>query len=499
MSIARYDGWLLAGRYRLLSELGRGGMGRVWRAHDELLDREVAVKEVVISGPGHEELAGRTMREARIAARLSHPHIAAIYDVVLADKRPWIVLQLIPARSLAQVIAEQGPLPVVTVTRIGLELLDALRAAHAAGVLHRDIKPANILLTDDNHAVLTDFGLATTIDDESRAARTGMVVGTPAYMAPERAGGGPSTPEADLWSLGATLYAAAEGRPPFDHSTDMATMIAIQTDPPAPFDRAGPLIPIIAGLLDKDPAQRSDPDRAHEQLLRVAALADKDPVQRSDPDRLPRVAALNERPTSPALAEDRDAYLHHEAQAVGRPKAARRLKTGPPLTTDRPVEAARRSGEARRLKTGPPLGEARRLKAGRRSEEGQRLKVARRLIAERWRETAVIAALLASVVATGSWWSAGPVADPATPAQSTPADVTPDMAFDLTGIPQVHTVSRKRLADPSDESEQPGLRPASTSGKAAAALKKAQKAAAKKAAKLAKAKPVKIHGNGKKL
>src|ERR1044072_2310589 len=137
MSFARYEGWLLAGRYRLLSELGRGGMGRVWRAHDELLDRQVAVKEVTIVGPQHEELIGRTMREARIAARLSHPHIAAFYVVVLVDERPWIVMQLVPARSLAQVIAEQGPLPVATVTRISLELLDALRAAHAARGLHR--------------------------------------------------------------------------------------------------------------------------------------------------------------------------------------------------------------------------------------------------------------------------------------------------------------------------------------------------------------------------
>ncbi|MEU4225162.1 serine/threonine-protein kinase [Nonomuraea sp. NPDC026600] len=462
MSITRYEGWLLAGRYRLLSELGRGGMGRVWRAHDELLDREVAVKEVIISGPRPEELAGRTMREARIAARLSHPHIAAIYDVVLADERPWIVLQLIPARSLAQVIDERGPLPVATVTRIGLELLDALRAAHAAGVLHRDIKPANILLTDDEHAVLTDFGLATTVDEESHVTQTGMVVGTPAYIAPERASGGQSTPEADLWSLGATLYAAAEGQSPFARSTEMASLTAVLTGPPAPFHRAGPLAPIISGLLENDPTQRSDADRVHRQLLRVAAL--------NEP-----------RPTSPALL---DAYWHHEAQSMGGLRAARRLTT------------ARRLNAVRPPKTPPSL------KAVRRQGMARRLKAARRLIAVRWRETAVIVALFASVVATGSWWTAAPTAVPiADPVAPTPTEVAADPAFDLTGVPQVHSVSRKRLPDTSDGPEQPAVHPATSAGKAAAALKKAQKAAAKKAAKLAKAKPakpVKVHGNGKK-
>ncbi|MFG1688310.1 protein kinase [Nonomuraea sp. NPDC049269] len=483
MSIARYEGWLLAGRYRLLSELGRGAMGKVWRAHDELLDREVAVKEVILSGPRHEELAGRTMREARIAARLSHPHIAAIYDVVLVDERPWIVLQLIPARSLAQVIAEQGPLPVATVTRIALELLDALRAAHAAGVLHRDIKPANILLTDDEHAVLTDFGLATTVDEESHVTRTGMVVGTPAYIAPERASGGPSTPAADLWSLGATLYAAAEGRAPFDHSTEAATLTAVLTGPPAPYHRAGPLAPIIAGLLDKDPTQRSDADRVHEQLLRVAALTEP-------------------RPTSPAYP---DAYWHPEAEAMGSLRAARRLTAVRRLTPATRLKEVGRLKEGRGLKEVRPPKTAPSLKAVRRQGKVRRLKAARRLIAVRWREAAVIAALFASVVATGSWWNAAPtvtpIADPVAPTQTTPAKVAAHPAFDLTGIPQVQNVSRNRLPDTSDGPEQPAVRPATSSGKAAAALKKAQKAAAKKAAKLAKAKPakpVKVHGNGKK-
>ncbi|MFB9625479.1 serine/threonine-protein kinase [Nonomuraea helvata] len=259
----------MAGRYRLLAEVGRGAMGRVWRAHDELLDRQVAVKELRIPhelGPEREELLGRTLREARLTARLSHPRIAAVYDVVVADERPWIVLQFVPAPSLAQLIVERGPLPVISVARLGLEMLDALRAAHAGGIVHRDIKPANILITDDRHAILTDFGLASTLDDQGRRTQEGIVVGTPAYIAPERARGGPATPQADLWSLGATLYAAVEGRAPFGLSSELATLSAVLTSAPEPFEHAGPLAPIITGLLEKDPDRRTDADRAYEQL-----------------------------------------------------------------------------------------------------------------------------------------------------------------------------------------------------------------------------------------
>ncbi|MET7328974.1 serine/threonine-protein kinase [Nonomuraea sp. NPDC005650] len=269
MPVTGYEGWLLGARYRLLAELGRGAMGRVWRAHDELLDRQVAVKEIRIPhqpGPEREALLRRTLREARLTARLSHPRIAAVYDVVVADERPWIVLQLVPAPSLAQVITERGPLPSSAVARIGLEVLDALRAAHVGGIVHRDIKPANILVTDDGHAILTDFGLARTLDDQARRTRESVVVGTPAYIAPERARGGPATPQADLWSLGATLYAAVEGRAPFGFSSELATLSAVLASDPVPFEHAGPLASIIAGLLDKDPDRRTDAARLHEQL-----------------------------------------------------------------------------------------------------------------------------------------------------------------------------------------------------------------------------------------
>ncbi|WP_344749177.1 serine/threonine-protein kinase, partial [Streptosporangium vulgare] len=280
MSSSRYEGSLLAGRYRLVAGLGRGGMATVWRARDELLRREVAVKEVTIPdhlpGPEREVLLERTMREARLAARLSHPNIAAVYDVVRADDRLWIVMQLVRSRNLAEVIAEEGPLPAPAIARVGLEVLSALEAAHAAGIMHRDVKPANILLTDDGHAILTDFGLATAVDEDVSLTRTGMVVGTPAYIAPERAGGVTSSAESDLWSFGATLYAAAEGRSAFGRSTALATLAAVLTADPEPFRHAGPLAPVIAGLLDKDPARRTDAVRARKQLGEVATLWERD-------------------------------------------------------------------------------------------------------------------------------------------------------------------------------------------------------------------------------
>ncbi|WP_431930384.1 protein kinase domain-containing protein [Nonomuraea jabiensis] len=275
MSVSRYEGWLLAGRYRLQAELGRGGMGRVWRGHDELLDRPVAVKEVTLDErpPSEREaLLGRTMSEARLAARLSHPHIASVYDVVEADERPWIVLQLVPAPTLAGVLAGSGPLPPAVVARIGLQVLDALRAAHAAGIVHRDVKPANILLdAGHSHAVLTDFGLATSLEQPVDLTGAGVVVGTPAYIAPERARGGPPTPQSDLWSLGVTLYAAVEGRAPFEEGGALATISAVLTAEPAPFERAGPLAPLLAGLLRKDPERRMSVGAARRYLEQISA------------------------------------------------------------------------------------------------------------------------------------------------------------------------------------------------------------------------------------
>ncbi|WP_170223374.1 serine/threonine-protein kinase [Nonomuraea turkmeniaca] len=275
MAASRHEGCLLAGRYRLKEELGHGGMGRVWRGHDELLDRPVAVKEVTLDQRPQgerETLMGRTMSEARLAARLSHPNIATVYDVVVADERPWIVLQLVSAPTLADVLAERGPLPPATVARIGLQILAALQTAHAAGIVHRDVKPANILLdAGGRHAVLTDFGLAISLEQPVSHTEAGIVVGTPAFIAPERARGGPPTPQTDLWSLGVTLYIAVEGRHPFDEGCSMATLSAVLTADPAPFKRAGSLAPLIIGLLAKDPGRRTSIEETRRQLHRVSS------------------------------------------------------------------------------------------------------------------------------------------------------------------------------------------------------------------------------------
>ncbi|PKK12540.1 serine/threonine-protein kinase [Thermomonospora sp. CIF 1] len=266
----------IAGRYRLVEMLGRGGMGTVWRARDEMLDREVAVKEVLVqAGLSEEERRGvreRTLREARAAARLSHPGIVTVHDVVDEDGRPWIVMELVRARSLAEILAAEGPLPPERVAGIGRQLVAALRAAHAVGILHRDIKPANVLVTDEGRAVLTDFGIAR-VEGDTALTRTGSLVGSPAYMPPERARGEPAIPASDLWSLGATLYAACEGRPPHDRPDVMAVLAAVMNEDPPPPRRAGPLTPVLSGLLVRDPVRRLTAAQAEEMLARVESGA----------------------------------------------------------------------------------------------------------------------------------------------------------------------------------------------------------------------------------
>jgi len=229
-------GSVLSGRYRLGEPLASGGMGTVWRATDLLLDRSVAVKEVRLP-PGLDEeaqqtLRRRTIREAQAAARLRHPAIVTVYDIVEQDGRPWIVMELVPSRSLADVIRSRGPLPPAQVAAIGLRILDAMVTAQAAGVQHRDIKPANVLITDDRRVVLTDFGIARHVGDETLTS-AGLLVGSPDYLAPERARGLPSPGlAADLWSLGATMYDAVEGRRPFERDGPLPTLAAVVMDEP---------------------------------------------------------------------------------------------------------------------------------------------------------------------------------------------------------------------------------------------------------------------------
>ncbi|MGW5684437.1 serine/threonine-protein kinase [Nonomuraea sp. NPDC003754] len=265
---------IIGGRYRLLKTIGRGGMGTVWQAHDEVLGRDVAVKEVVpppdLPGPEREVFTVRTLREARAAGRVAHPGVATVYDVVEDAGHPWIVMELVRSRTLGAMVRDAGPLEPARVAAIGVELLGALRAAHAVGVLHRDVKPDNVLLAEDGRAVLTDFGIATTEDDVP-VTRTGVLVGTPAYIAPERAAGGSALPASDLWSLGVTLYTVVEGHSPFQRGHPLATMAAVMHEEPLPMSTAGPLAPVISGLLRKDPAERMGLDEA-ERRMRMIVL-----------------------------------------------------------------------------------------------------------------------------------------------------------------------------------------------------------------------------------
>jgi serine/threonine protein kinase len=265
---------VVAGRYALAHVLGRGGMGTVWLATDQVLERQVALKEVTfavhLSDEEREILRERTMREARAAARLDHPHVTAVYDVVEEDGKPWLVMEHVSSRSLQEIVEERGPLSPDAVARIGLDVLDALDAAHEAGIVHRDVKPANVLVDRDGHACLTDFGIATTTGDSSLTT-SGALIGSPSYMAPERAHGDEPRPPVDLWSLGATLYTAVEGRPPFNRGEAMATLLSVVSEHPAPMLRAGPLEEVLRGLLTKDPQQRSTVARARRQLGAVLA------------------------------------------------------------------------------------------------------------------------------------------------------------------------------------------------------------------------------------
>ncbi|SIN33552.1 serine/threonine-protein kinase [Micromonospora cremea] len=263
---------LVADRYRLLSPLGQGGMGRVWKARDEVLHRDVAIKELVpppgLTDEERREMRERSLREARAIARLNHVNVVRIFDVLRTDGDPWIVMEYVASKSLQDTLAEDGPVSPARAVEIGLGVLGALNAAHKAGVMHRDVKPGNVLLGDDGRVVLTDFGLAT-IPGDPNVTRTGMVLGSPAYISPERAREGTAGPEADLWSLGATLYAAVEGKSPYARPSAIATLAALATEPMPPPKNAGPLKPVLNGLLRKDPNERINAEVA-ERLLRRA-------------------------------------------------------------------------------------------------------------------------------------------------------------------------------------------------------------------------------------
>ncbi|MFJ4522498.1 serine/threonine-protein kinase [Streptomyces sp. NPDC088810] len=267
------QGLLIAGRYRLADSIGSGGMGRVWRAHDEVLHRKVAIKELTaalyVSDSDQAILLARTRAEARAAARINHSAVVTVHDVLEHDGRPWIVMELVEGASLADAVKERGRVEPTEAARIGLWVLRALRAAHSAGVLHRDVKPGNVLLGEDGRVLLTDFGIAQ-IEGDTTITRTGEVVGSVDYLAPERVRGHDPGPASDLWALGATLYTAVEGRSPFRRTSPLSTMQAVVEEEAGEPRHAGPLAPVIAALLRKEPDRRPGAEEA-EQMLAEAA------------------------------------------------------------------------------------------------------------------------------------------------------------------------------------------------------------------------------------
>ncbi|MFF1306046.1 protein kinase [Streptomyces sp. NPDC058307] len=317
---------LVAARYRLLRRLGAGGMGRVWLAYDQTLDCEVALKEITLpTGIPEDQLGARITRarvEARHAARLrSHPHVATVYDIVEEDGLPWIVMGFVPgARDLAEVVRDQGPLSPADTARIGVAVLDALTAGHQAGILHRDVKPANILLTApdaqtrgsaaDGQILLADYGISLQPDSgETRLTATSGFIGTPGFLAPERARGVAPSPASDLFSLGATLYYAVEGDGPFDRPTPYETLSALLFEEPSAPSRAGELGPVLTGLMAKDPEQRMGGDEAMRRLAGLTPTPGEEPrahrraVAEPETTPLPEEAASRPPPGAPPTEE----------------------------------------------------------------------------------------------------------------------------------------------------------------------------------------------------
>lgn len=253
---------IVAGRYALLGELGRGGMGIVWRAQDQVIGRQVAIKELKFPDAPEDAsvLSERMLREVRAAGRLNDPAVVTVYDVVNEGGATYIVMELVEAPTLADLVRERGPMPAQQVAQVGERVLSALRAAHAAGIVHRDVKPANIMVAPDSRVKLTDFGIAHAADDP-RLTTSGMIVGSPAFMAPERVEGRDAMPESDLWSLGTTLFFAAEGIVAFERSTTAATLHAIMTEAPYLTRVQGPLAAAILGLLVTKPEARMSYDQ----------------------------------------------------------------------------------------------------------------------------------------------------------------------------------------------------------------------------------------------
>ncbi|MER7117182.1 serine/threonine-protein kinase [Saccharomonospora azurea] len=332
------DRRLVAGRYRLRSVLGSGSMGTVWSAYDEFLHRPVAVKEVRMPHgvpPARvTELRERTLREARAIAVLSHPNVVILHDVVREHDDPYVVMELLPSRSLAGLVRQAGRLTVAQAAAVGEAVAAALEAAHAAGITHRDVKPGNVLVADDGRIKLTDFGIARNVS-EATMTHTGMMLGSPAFIAPEVATGGPVTYTADLWGLGATLFAATEGRPPYDADGDpLETVVSVvQGDVPRP--SPGPLAPVIRGLMMKKPSERMSLAEVRRRLYPLLAeprhlLFPPELFAESDVGRVrDDASATRVIPRVPALPAEPDGEVEADGALAADP--------GPlPFATDRP-------------------------------------------------------------------------------------------------------------------------------------------------------------------
>jgi Protein kinase domain/WD domain, G-beta repeat len=301
-------GQLIGGRYLLVDAVGKGGMGQVWRGYDQVLQREVAVKEVLLPSAlpqdEHDYIIARTTREARAAARLHHPGIVAVYDAIEHDGVPWIVMEFISGLSLQQVIARDGRLPWQRVAALGVDLAAALAHAHSAKVVHRDLKPANVLLAG-HRAVLTDFGVARVLDATTQLTSRGTLIGTPQYMPPEQIEGESIQAPVDLWALGATLYTAVEGCPPFEGTTLTAVLAAILTRPPREPTHAGPMAAALMSLMSKAPERRPDAAGLSGQLSALLRYSRPGPAVRSPSGAAPPSSAtvtLASRGTFPQAA-----------------------------------------------------------------------------------------------------------------------------------------------------------------------------------------------------
>ncbi|MFL6186819.1 MAG: serine/threonine-protein kinase [Actinomycetes bacterium] len=329
---------LVADRYVLNAPLGRGGMGVVWRAQDQVLGRQAAVKEVVFPPTMAEEerrsAQARVMREARAAARLNHPGAVTLYDVVQDQGGTFIVMELVAAPTLADLVQAQGPLTPEQVAELGSQLAGVLEAAHAAGIVHRDVKPGNVMVAADGRVKLADFGVAS-LQGDPQLTSTGLVIGSPAYMAPEQARGEASGPPADFWALGATLFYAVEGVPPFDRGSSIATLAAVVNEPPRALGRAGALAPLIDALLAKDPTARPSGAEVRAELGRLAG-------PRPSPTEVLAVQGPGRTVPFPAAAAAVDPAAAAGPPAAARPSEAEAVPEdrADPAESDRPVPAS---------------------------------------------------------------------------------------------------------------------------------------------------------------